>query len=79
MCAFSQSASIEFRFGRLTGQFNDFYRFDPDLLAWNSLDTSIDGAPPSPRRDFGFAAAPDADRLYIFGGYSDTGSRSCGP
>ncbi len=61
----------------LPGQFNDFFRFDSDALAWTFLDSFVAGAPPSSRRDFGFAAAPGADRMYIFGGYSDTGAPLC--
>ena len=51
------------------GDFNDLYRFDPDVPAW----TNLSGSPPPPPRDLmGFAAddGGSGGRLFVFGGWS---------
>ncbi len=50
---------------------------DPAGAAWANLTAAASGPPPSPRYSCGFAA-DDAGRLYVFGGFDDSGEGRLG-
>jgi hypothetical protein len=61
------------------GSLNDVHALDPagPGAGWEDLTAAASGPPPSPRYSCGFAA-DDGGRLYVFGGFGDSGDGRLG-
>ena len=56
------------------GRSNDLFRFSTTALQWEQLDADlVSGSPPSAR--YGHTMAVVGSDLFVFGGYTDEGTR----
>jgi len=56
----------------VAGLLNDFHVYDPANIRWTDLSAAASGSPPAPRDGHGFALL--AGKLYVHGGYGNSGA-----